>query len=95
MTVTVSQDSNKQKVQSHERPLALNVPVEAEGEEEIGNSQNEGVLPPRPVPVRGRLCQFVQGWKRVTNDNYVSSIVARGTDFVLRVHPFCSRPHGK
>ena len=60
------------------RPLALNVPVEAEGEEEIGNSQNEGVLPPRPVPVRGRLCQFVEGWKHVTYDNYVLSIVAKG-----------------
>ena len=34
------------------RPLTLNVPVEAGGADEIGNSQNEGV-PPQPVPVWG------------------------------------------
>ena len=35
------------------RPLPLNVPVEAEGAEEIGNSQNEGVPTPQSVPVLG------------------------------------------
>ena len=72
------------------------MPVEAEGAEEIGNSQNEGMLLPQPVPFGGGggLCQSVEGWKHITNDPYVLSIVARGADFVLRVHPFCSRPHG-
>ena len=39
---------------------------------------NEGVLPPQVSPVRGRLSNFVEGWKRITNDPYVLSIVAKG-----------------
>ena len=39
---------------------------------------NEGVLPPQASPVRGRLSNFVEGWKRITNDPYVLSIVAKG-----------------
>ena len=39
---------------------------------------NEGVLPPQINPVGGRLSNFVEGWKRITNDPYVLSIVARG-----------------
>ena len=38
---------------------------------------NEGVLPPQPAAVGGRLSEFVEGWKRITNDPYVLSIVAR------------------
>ena len=37
----------------------------------------------------------MEGWKCITNDPFVSSIVAKGTDFVLRVHPFCFRLPGK
>ena len=58
------------------RPLAPNVPIEHEGAEETGN-RNEGVLP-QPVPVGGQLCQFVEGWKYITNDPYVLSIVTKG-----------------
>ena len=32
---------------------------------------NEGVLPPQVSPVGGRLSNFVEGWKRITNDPYV------------------------
>ena len=39
---------------------------------------NEGVLPPQVSPVGGRLSNFVEGWKRITNDPYVLSIVAKG-----------------
>ena len=39
---------------------------------------NEGVLPPQVTPVGGRLSNFVEGWKRITNDPYVLSIVAKG-----------------
>ena len=39
---------------------------------------NEGVLPPQITPVGGRLSSFVEGWKRITNDPYVLSIVAKG-----------------
>ena len=39
---------------------------------------NEGVLPPQMTPVGGRLSNFVEGWKRITNDPYVLSIVAKG-----------------
>ena len=40
--------------------------------------ENEGVLPPQSVLVKGQLCHFVEGWKRITNDPYVFSIVAKG-----------------
>ena len=30
--------------------------------------RNGSMLPPQSVPVGGRLCQFVEGWKRITND---------------------------
>ena len=46
MTVTVPQDSNMQKVQSHNEPLALNDTIE-EGAEEI--KTHLGVLPPQSV----------------------------------------------
>ena len=39
--------------------------------------RNEGELPPQSVPVGGRLCQFVEGWKRITNDPFVLSIAAK------------------
>ena len=39
---------------------------------------NEGVLPPQTTPVGGRLSSFVEGWKRITNDPYVLSVVAKG-----------------
>ena len=39
---------------------------------------NEGVLPPQITPVGGRLSNFVEGWKRITNNPYVPSIVAKG-----------------
>ena len=46
---------------------------------------NEGLLPPQPASVGGRLNKFVEGWKRITNDpvNDVLSIVTKITDFVL------------
>ena len=36
------------------------------------------MLPPQVSPVGGRLSNFVEGWKRITNDHYVPSIVAKG-----------------
>ena len=39
--------------------------------------KNEGVLPPQSMPVGGRLYQFVEGWKCITNGPYVLSIVAK------------------
>ena len=30
------------------------------------------------MPVGGRLCQFVEGWKHITNDPYVLNIVTKG-----------------
>ena len=57
-------------------PPGTNVPVEPEGIRVTG--RNKGVLPPQPVPVRGQLCQFVEGWKHITNNPYVLSIVAKG-----------------
>ena len=54
---------------------------------------NEGVLPPQVSPVGGRLSNFVEGWKRITNDPYVLSIVAKGYR-LLRVHPFSNTSLG-
>ena len=45
------------------------------------------MLPPQVSPVGGRLSNFVEGWKRITNDPYVLSIVAKG----YRLH-FTSPP---
>ena len=42
---------------------------------------NEIVLPPQVTPVGGRLSNFVEGWKRITNDPYVLSIVVKGYRF--------------
>ena len=39
---------------------------------------NEGVLPPQITPVGGRPSNFLEGWKRIANDPYVLSIVAKG-----------------
>ena len=63
-------------------PPVTNIHVESKGIRVTG--RNKGMLPPQPVPVGGQLCQFVEGWKRITNDPYVLSIVAKGyTDFIL------------
>ena len=45
------------------------------------------MLPPQVTPVGGRLSNFVEEWKRITNDPYVLSIVAKG----YRLH-FTSPP---
>ena len=39
---------------------------------------NEGVLNPQITPVRGRLSNFVERWKCITNNPYVPSIIAKG-----------------
>ena len=36
------------------------------------------MLPPQVSPVRERLSNLVEGWKRISNDPYVLSIVAKG-----------------
>ena len=36
------------------------------------------MLSPQPLLFGGRLCQFLVGWKRITNDPYVLSIVTKG-----------------
>ena len=78
-TLTVSTDSKKRKSESQEdAPQGLGKPsVIFEGiKTRVINS--EGVLPPQVSPVGGRLSNFVEGWKRITNDPYVLSIVAKG-----------------
>ena len=49
---------------------------------------NEGVLPPQVSPVGGRLSNFVEGWKRITNDPYVLSIIAKGYRLRFMSPPF-------
>ena len=45
------------------------------------------MLPPQPKPVGGTMTQFVEGWKLITNDPDVLSLVAKG--YSLR---FTSQP---
>ena len=40
--------------------------------------KNEGVFSSQSVPVGGPVCQFVERWKRITNDPYELSSVAKG-----------------
>ena len=54
-----------------------NIHVQPGGLKVTRNSQNEGMPHPQSVPVRGRLCQFVKGWKLITKDPYMLSIVAK------------------
>ena len=44
------------------------------------------------TPVRGRLSNFVQGWKRITNDPYVLSIVAKGYRLRFTSPPLLRQP---
>ena len=85
MTVTVPQDSNIQ-VQSKVGFPIVKVNVNR-GSLEV-TRKNEGMLPPQSVPVGGRLCQFVEGWKHITNDPYVLSIVAKGYRLRFTSPPF-------
>ena len=57
--------------------LILNILIKGRAEGPR-NSQNEGVLPPLPAPVGGRLSQFVKEWKSIMNDPYMLSIVTKG-----------------
>ena len=79
MTVTVPQDSNNIRFKAM-RVLPVVSDIVNRGSLEV-TRKNEGVLPPQLVPVEGRLCQFVEGWKRIRNDPYVLSIVAKGYRF--------------
>ena len=58
-------------------------------------TNNEGVLPPQMTPVGGRLSNFVEGWKRITNDPYVLSIVAKGYRLCFTNPPFYVKPPGR
>ena len=79
MTVSVPPDSNKRKMEP--RDNTPQTPWKNKrnfrGDKNQGKN-NEGVLPPQATPVRGRLSKFVEGWKHITNDTYVLSIIAKG-----------------
>ena len=81
LTVSVSTDSKKCKTESQDD--APQGPRKAKRNfrgEKTRVTNNEGVLPPQVglSPVGGRLSNFVEGWKRITNHPYVLSIVAKG-----------------
>ena len=46
------------------------------------------MLPPQLTLVGGRLSKFVEGWKHITNDPYVLSIVAKGYRLRFTSPPF-------
>ena len=59
-------------------PLTPNVTTEGETSARILRSHwNEG-MPPQPVTVGGGLSRFVEGWKHMTNDPYILTIVSQG-----------------
>ena len=102
MTVSVPPDSNKRKMEP--RDNTPQTPRKNKrnfrGDKNQGKN-NEGVLPPQSTPVRGRLSKFVEGWKCITNDPYVLSIIAKGYRLhftsppLLRQNPWeISSPHG-
>ena len=68
LTVSVSSDSKKRKVESQDD--APQPPQKARRNFRGDKKQI--------TPVGGRLSNFVKGWKRITNDPYVLSIVAKG-----------------
>ena len=71
--------------------LTLSVPIEGDFRaRNLGNHRNEGALSPsiEPVPVGGRLSQFVEGWKRITNDFY-------GVPTSFYEFTFYASPHGR
>ena len=55
-----------------------------------GDKKDLGRAPPHSVTVGGRLCQFVEGWKRMTNDPYVLSVVAKGQTSFYESSPSAS-----
>ena len=79
LTVSVSTDSKKRKTELQDD--APQGPRKAKRNfrgDKTRVINNEGVLPPQVSPVGGRLSNFVEGWKRIMNDPYVLSIVAKG-----------------
>ena len=79
MMVSVPSDSNKRKVESQDNtPHAPRKNKRNFRGDKNQGKNNEGVLPPQLTPVGGRLSKFVEGWKRIMNDPYVLSIVAKG-----------------
>ena len=86
MTASTPQDSNKRKVEPGTTPLKPLERTDVTYEGKVKVKSNDGVLPSQPAPVGGRLSEFVEGWKRITNDPYVLSIVAKWYR-LLRVHP--------
>ena len=73
MTVAVPQESNKHQVQTHDMRVLPVVNVNW-GSIRV-TRRNEGVLPPQSIPVKH---DCVSLWKWITNDPFVSSIVAKG-----------------
>ena len=47
------------------------------------------------MPVGGRLSQFVEGWKHITKDPYVLSIVTKGYRLPFTSPPLLLKIHGK
>ena len=91
ITVKVPQDSNKRKVQSNEGAPRSKRQRRA-GKPKSDKKQNEGILPPQSVPVLGRLCQFEEWWKRIANDPYVLSMVAKGYRLRFTSTPLLLKP---
>ena len=61
VTASTPQASNKRKVEPLKK---TNIIFEAK----VKVKSNEGVLPPQPAAVGGRLSEFVEGWKHISSD---------------------------
>ena len=78
LAASAHQDSNKCKAEPRDDTSQNPRKNKLTFEGKVKVKSNEGVLPPQPAAVGGRLSEFVEGWKRITNDPYALSIVAKG-----------------
>ena len=80
MTVTVPQDSNKRKVQRNEATSCAKLQGRAWRSQGKKKQSEWGRAPPPPQSVSdgGTTMPVLEGWKHITNDPYVLSIVSKG-----------------
>ena len=60
-----------------------------------GNTKRNATFTVFPQPFGGRLSNFVEGWKRITNDPYVLSIGAKGYRLRFTSPPFSVKFPGR
>ena len=78
MTVAVPQDSNKRKVQRNEATSCAKLQGRAWRSQGKKKQSEWGSAPHTISAIRGTTMPVLEGWKHITNDPYVLSIVSKG-----------------